>query len=100
MASLVLRRAEPYGHRPLLPTGKRNSQNVAWVRKSLGYEDRLGSPWEPGDADSQQLMEAAVPNWLVVKPYRARGSGSQERVAHEDASSSCITPGYVLYCQE
>lgn len=29
------------------------------------------SPQEPGEADAQQLMEAALPNWLVGKPYRA-----------------------------
>lgn len=33
--------------------------------------DRLVSPQEPGEADAQQLMKAAVPTWLVVKPYRA-----------------------------
>lgn len=47
VVSLVLRKAEPCGHRPVLTTVKRGSQNVVYVRESLGYEDRLASP--PGD---------------------------------------------------
>lgn len=69
VVSLVLRKAEPCGQRPVLPTGKRNPQNVACARKLQGQACITLEGY--GDTDPQHLMKTAVPDWLVERSPRA-----------------------------